>query len=299
MNASIGLLALRGAEARAAALSPQRRSEIARKAIRARWSRVREARSRATAPVPLLTPLFEVDPRRIRVTPASMAEIVALQRRMSRATWRPFSRRLPFKVEHESPDGLLGIVLLASPVINLAVRDRAFNVPGRGEVNAEGLRRGTVLRRYADMSICVAAQPIGWHWNLGKLCAMLATTLGDFWTQAYGDPLVGVFTTSLWGRSSQYNRVYRYLGLTRGFGHEHVTDEAYQAMLRWMRRHGVEIPGSGFSDGSNTRMRRIISLARGSRPCRLHRAGRYPQCCWAGQTPGARRKRHRKDSQVR
>lgn len=249
----------RGGKARAANLSHERRSEIARKAARARWN-AREAAVESPAPLP--TPLLEIDPRQIRVTPVPSAEMVALQRRMSRATWRPFGRRLPFKIEHESR--LLGIVLLASPVISLAVRDRAFNFPGPGEVDAEGLRRGTVLRRYADMSICVAAQPIGWHWNLGKLCAMLATTFGDFWTRAYGDPLIGVFTTSLWGRSSQYNRIYRYLGLTKGFGHEHVSDAEYQRMLRWMRRHGVEIQGTGLGDGSNSRMRRIMAYRRAS-----------------------------------
>jgi hypothetical protein len=212
----------------------------------------------------ITTPLFEIDPQQIRVTPVPSFEMVALQKRMSRAVWRPYGRRLAFKIEHASPPGLLGIVLLTNPVINLAVRDQAFHFPGRGEVDAEGLRRGTSLRRYADMSICVGAQPIGWHWNLGKLCAMVATTLGQEWTQAYGDPLFGVFTTSLWGRSVQYNRIYRYLGLTKGFGHEHVPEETYQGMLRWMRRHHVPIPGSSFADPSNPRMRRILAYRKAS-----------------------------------
>jgi hypothetical protein len=185
----------------------------------------------------ITTPLFEIDPQQIRVTPVPSFEMVALQKRMSRAVWRPYGRRLAFKIEHASPPGLLGIVLLTNPVISLGVRDRAFHFPVRGDVDADGLRRGTVLRRYADMSICVAAQPIGWYWNLGKLCATLATTFGNEWTQAYGDPLIGVFTTSLW---------------------------TYQAMLRWMRWHSVEIPGSSFADPSNPRMRRILAYRKAS-----------------------------------
>jgi hypothetical protein len=209
----------------------------------------------------ITTPLFEIDPQQIRIAPVPSFEMVALQNGMSRATWRPYGRRLAFKVIHEY--ALLGIVLLTNPVITLGVRDRAFNFP------ADGVKRGTVLRQYADMSVCVGAQPISWYWNLGKLVAMVATTLGDEWTQAYGDPLLGVFTTSLWGakwggKGTQYSRIYKYLGETKGFGHEHVPEAAYQAMLRWMRLHHVEIPGSSFADPSNPRMRRILAYRKAS-----------------------------------
>ncbi len=209
----------------------------------------------------ITTPLFEIDPQQIHVAPIPSFEVVALQKGMSRAVWRPYGRRLAFKIKHEK--SLLGIVLLTNPVITLGVRDRAMDFP------TDARQRGTVLRRYADMSICVAAQPIGWYWNLGKLAAVMATTLGDEWEQAYGDPLLGIFTTSLWGakwsgKGTQYSRIYKYLGLTKGFGHEHVPEDEYQHMLRWMRSHHVEIPGSSFADPSNPRMRRILAYRKAS-----------------------------------
>lgn len=107
--------------------------------------------------------------------------------------------------------------------------------------------------------MCVGAQPISWHWNVGKLLALIAPTLGDVWTARYGDPLLGVTTTSVWGRSSQYNRIYRNLGFTKGYGHEQVTDEVYAEMITWMRKHDVEIPSTRFGAGSNGRMRRIAA----------------------------------------
>jgi hypothetical protein len=115
-----------------------------------------------------------------------------------------------------------------------------------------------------DLSVCVSTQPIGWHWNLGKLLALLATTLGDAFQERYGEDLRGIVTTSLYGRGSQYNRVYRFLGYTKGFGHEHVSDVDYHAMLTWMRAHDIEVPSSRFGAGSNPRMRRITAYRKAS-----------------------------------
>lgn len=114
------------------------------------------------------------------------------------------------------------------------------------------------------MSVCVAAQPIGWHWNIGKLLAMIAPTLGDYVEARYPkDEFKGVTTTSIYGgnKATQYTRVYRHLGETKGFGHEHVSDSDYQRMVDWLRMHHPEsVPSTRFSDGStNARMQRITA----------------------------------------
>ena len=87
-----------------------------------------------------------------------------------------------------------------------------------------------------DVSVCVGAQPIAWHWNLGKLMALLAPTLGDYVETRYpNDKFRGVTTTSLWGLSVQYNRIYKFLGYTKGHGHEHIDDETYRKMIAYLR----------------------------------------------------------------
>lgn len=176
---------------------------------------------------------------------------------MSKAVSRPApGRKLGFVCEHG--EYLLGLIFLASPIINLGARDRFLNLP------SDPADRGLALRHYADLSVCVSAQPIGWHWNIGKLLALLATTVGDVFEESYGDQLSGVTTTSLWGRGSQYNRIYKFLGYTSGYGHEHISDSAYQTMLSWMRANHVPVPSSRFGEGSNPRMRRIAAYRKAS-----------------------------------
>jgi hypothetical protein len=117
-----------------------------------------------------------------------------------------------------------------------------MNLPARTKhLKLEGLTKtqlGKEMRNYMDMSVCVAAQPVGWFWNIGKLLSMLAYTLGDHVNAKYpDDQFKGVTTTSLYGGSglTQYSGVYEYLGETKGHGHEHVDDEQYGKMLSWMR----------------------------------------------------------------
>jgi hypothetical protein len=163
---------------------------------------------------------------------------------------------LAFLVTHG--EQLLGLIFLAGPVMNLKPRDEHL-----GLADMTLSERGFALRNYMDMSVCVGARPIGWYWNIGKLCALIAPTLGDCIEQRYpDDEFKGVITTSLWGKSSQYNRIYKYLGKTKGYGHEHISEERYQSMLQEMRQAGVDIPSSSFGAGSNPRMRRIRAYAK-------------------------------------
>lgn len=181
---------------------------------------------------PVSTALLELRAEMIRVDNVSVRRIVHLQREMSRVTWRPSpGRNLGFVVMHGP--SLLGIGFLSSPVFALKARDEYLGLPAG---NAE---RGEALRHYADLSVCVGAQPIAWHWNIGKLIAQLATTLGDLWLDSYGDELTGVTTTSVYGKGSQYNRLWKFLGYTKGYGNCHIPDHVYREMVAWMDRNGV------------------------------------------------------------
>lgn len=191
-----------------------------------------------------------INPNQIYVEQVKSSVIAKLQPLMSKAIWRPApGRKLGFLIKHEND--LLGVAFLASPVISMSARDTYLGL------SKNGSERGSELRGYADLSGCVATQPFGWHWNGGKLVALMATTFGDFWEDRYGDELKGIVTTSLWGKGSQYNRVYKLLGYTKGYGHQHIDDQRYKEMMNWLRDNGHEIPSSKFGGGSNARMRRI------------------------------------------
>jgi len=208
-------------------------------------------------PQPYSCGLFEIKPEMIWVKQTDSGSLARLQAEMSKAVWRPApGRKLAFEVMHG--ETLIGLIFLASPVINLTDRDKHLGL------SSDPKQKGRQLREVMDISVCVSAQPLGWHWNLGKLCAMLATTLNDFFRQRYGDELKHLVTTSLWGRGTQYNRVYKFLGYTKGHGHEHISDERYCEMMRWLKENGHEIPSCRFGAGSNPRMRRIAAYRKHS-----------------------------------
>lgn len=197
------------------------------------WHEPLDPQERLFDPPAISTPLILIDPAAISVENVSVRRLVHLQREMSRVTWRPSpGRNLAFIVTHEQ--WLLGIGFLSSPVFALAPRDAFL------DLSSDKRQRGTELRQYADLSVCVGAQPAAWHWNLGKLIASIATTLTDYWQTAYGDELLGLTTTSVWGRGSQYNRLWKLLGYTKGFGNCHIPDHVYRNMIDWMDAHGVE-----------------------------------------------------------
>ena len=206
---------------------------------------------------PYNCPLFELDPYAINVEQVDAGKLTYYQHQMSKAVWRPApGRKLGFFVKHN--DTIIGLIFLASPVINLTERDNYLNLPKDPKV------KGKSLREVMDISVCVSAQPLGWHWNLGKLCALLAPTLGNFFFNRYGDELKHLVTTSLWGRGTQYNRVFKFLGYTKGHGHEHISEERYQDMMKWLRDNGHDVPSCKFGSGSNPRMRRISAYRKAS-----------------------------------
>lgn len=203
--------------------------------------------------------LIALNPEAIEVKRIEQSALVKLQSEASKAVWRPApGRKNSFVVLHDNV--AIGVFFLASPVINLGVRDKHLNLSGNPS------EKGTQLRSIADMSVCVGLQPLSWHWNVGKLVALLATSVevSQFWESKYGDSLDWITTTSLYGRGAQYNRVYKFLGYTKGYGHHHITEERYQEMLTWMRENDVEIPSSSFGAGSNPRMRRINAYSKAS-----------------------------------
>src|SRR6266550_1972539 len=178
----------------------------------------------------ITTPLMLIQPEKIQILAISSGVMARYQKMMSKAVWRPApGRKLGFLVVHGY--FLLCLIFLARPVIRLTVRDEfLFPKP------AADFNYGLATKQYMDMSVCVGAQPIAWHWNLGKLIAMIAPTLGDYVETRYPlDVFKGVTTTSLYGRSTQYNRIYKFLGFTKGFVHEHIDDIEYEKMKDFLR----------------------------------------------------------------
>jgi len=79
--------------------------------------------------------------------------------------------------------------------------------------------------------------------------------------------LVCIFTTSLYGKSSQYNRVkyknqllYVPIGQTKGYGTLHLTDETFNAMRELLKARNILVTNR-FGDGPIWRMRVMRTAA--------------------------------------
>lgn len=174
--------------------------------------------------------LERIDLEKIRTIPCGSRVISALQPQISKVKWNVGpGRNIGILVLHG--EKLIGVLNLSSPVIVLGARDEHLDLPSDNE------ERGHALKKYLDVSVCVALQPFSWRSNAGKLLALIATTCGDYYDRFFGGELEGVTTTSYWGKSIQYDRVYDHIGYTKGYGAKHIPKEKYEEMVDWLNKH--------------------------------------------------------------
>ena len=115
-------------------------------------------------------------------------------------------RNLYYTVVDEVTDKYLGVMCISSDFLDLTPRDTAIGWP-RDVKTQQGMINHTAIG-----STIVPLQPLGFNYMGGKLLALLclADTVQNDWKRQYGDVLVGVTTTSLYGNTksgglSQYD----------------------------------------------------------------------------------------------
>jgi len=145
-------------------------------------------------------------------------------------------RLITLLVRNKSDSKLLGVLTIASDMLSVENRDSYI---GWGE--RERLRG---LKHLAVVSSCVATQPLGFNFLGGKLLATLSTSkiVRDLWKEKYGDTLVGLTTTSLFGQFSMYNstKVWKSLGETKGTVLLKPDDNYYDYWKDWLKENYVE-----------------------------------------------------------
>jgi hypothetical protein len=103
----------------------------------------------------------------------------------------------------DKPTGkYLGVVTISSDFIDLTPRDNFV-----GWTREQ--RNGGMLLHTAIGSSILPTQPLGYNYVGGKLLALLCLSdeVQNTWKERYGQTLVGVTTTSLYGSFSQYNNL--------------------------------------------------------------------------------------------
>ena len=176
-------------------------------------------------------------------------------------------RRIKLIVRDSALPGcpVIGIAALGSPIIHIPERD--------DWIGWDKDTRTQNLNFAMDAYVVGAMPPYNYLLG-GKLVSyvLASSEVRKIFENKYASTtynrLAGMFTTSLYGRSSQYNRLrtkdrllYQPIGSTRGFGTLHLTNETFVAMNDYLRSQNV-IVGNRFGDGPSWTMRVIRSAGR-------------------------------------
>jgi len=148
---------------------------------------------------------------------------------------------------------LLGIVCLASALTLIAPRHQRLRWNTK--------TRFKNLNKILNIAVCVPIQPFGILCG-GKLLfvSSLSNEIRWAYKEKYGDDLLAIETTSLYGKSSQYNRVseFEYLGLTKGDGNIHISPKLWNKIQQYLFLH----PEHDTAGKSSVKLRRINDVAR-------------------------------------
>lgn len=130
-------------------------------------------------------------------------------------------RQIHILVKDKITKKYLGIMSLSSDAYNFEVRDKYIGW------NVENKKSN--LKLIMNMSTCVGLQPLSFNYNVGKLLASLVFSkeVLNYFKEKYDEPLLAITTTSLYGKSVQYDRLknLKYLGTTKGHSSYKVPSE--------------------------------------------------------------------------
>lgn len=162
---------------------------------------------------------------------------------------------------------LIGIAALGSSIVHIPERDAWIGW------DTEALTRNLVYTM--DAYVLGALPPYNYFLG-GKLISYILASneVRELFSRKYknkvtnismrkANRLACIFTTSLYGKSSQYNRLkfhdellYVPIGKTKGYGTLHLTDETFDAMRDLLKIHKILVTNR-FGDGPIWRMRVI------------------------------------------
>jgi len=147
-------------------------------------------------------------------------------------------RNVKIIAKDRNTNKVLGMMSLGSDVTSIKARDEYI-----GWTKDNKYKDGKLRCTSIGTSI-VPTQPLGYNFLGGKLVAMLLTdeSLRAHWKKTYGDELVGLTTTSLYGIHSMYNGIplWKTLGESAGKISLKPDDSIYKPWHKWMKEERTE-----------------------------------------------------------
>ena len=147
-------------------------------------------------------------------------------------------RNLNFLVRDQVTGKYLGVICISSDFLDLTPRDEKIGWA------RELKTQGSMINHTAIGSTIVPFQPLGYNYVGGKLLALLCLSdeVQRLWKKQYGDVLIGVTTTSLYGRTkadglSQYDNLdhWQKMGFTAGSVSFEPSRKVRGNIINWLK----------------------------------------------------------------
>ncbi len=140
-------------------------------------------------------------------------------------------RNLNFIVRDKPTKKYLGVICISSDFLDLTPRDSYIGWDRERKTKK-------MINHTAIGSTIVPLQPLGYNYTGGKLLALmcLSDKVQETWKKEYGDTMVGVTTTSLYGSFSQYQnlRHWKKRGHSAGSVSYEATKPTIQMLRKWI-----------------------------------------------------------------
>jgi hypothetical protein len=149
-------------------------------------------------------------------------------------------RNLNFIIRDKPTKKYLGVICISSDFLDLTPRDNFIGWP------RDVKTQGNMINHTAIGSTIVPLQPLGYNYVGGKLLALLclADPIQQLWEKLYGDKLVSVTTTSLYGKTkagglSQYDNLdyWQPMGFTSGSVSFEPLQETRYMIREWLKKN--------------------------------------------------------------
>jgi hypothetical protein len=149
----------------------------------------------------------------------------------------------------------LGVLELSSDFYSLSDREEY--------IGWNNIVKKNNLKYILCISTCVGLQPIAHNLNIGKLLSVLVFSkeIETYFFNKFGYYYVAVSTTSLYGKSIQYDRLkeLKLIGYTKGYGTSQIPEYIYEQMIIFFKKHHMN-DYKKLSGGS--KLRKIVFISR-------------------------------------
>lgn len=193
-------------------------------------------------------------------------KLIFCEKKVDLLTWTYYRKRVS-KLRYSSGPGrnikilvqdtytkkYIGIIELSSDII--ALKERDTYIGWSNEIKKKK------INNIMNISCCVPLQPFGFNTNGGKLLTSLCFSqeVYNYYYKKYNTPLVALITTSIHGKSIQYDRLpfLKFIGYTSGAGSIQFPNELYKLAVEYCNVNKIDLNCS-LSSGKLKRIELIL-----------------------------------------